>query len=289
MNKKEIKELKQQYDQLYFDYVKNKNLIKDEKHLELEELKDQYKLDRLTLKNPLKASKFQLKLDKKRENRIKNEPPKRGVLEEIGNSVTHGVGAIIGLAFLILMLQISDTSLKLVASSIYGICFILQMLFSCLYHSFRSGSTVKRVFRRFDYSTIYLQLAGTFTPLLLVYTPIRMGYTWVGITLCIIQWALVITGITFVAVFGPGRIRWLHYTLYFVLGWSALVFLPYWVINKDYWLLFYILLGGVIYSLGMIPFAVFRKKKVAHFIWHFVVLAGAIVQFLGIYLCVLPM
>lgn len=289
MNKEEYKNLKKHYNDLQLEYIRAKNAIKDEKKLELEELKDNYKIDRLELKNPIKAEKYRLKVEKKKINRAKNEPPKRGLLEEIGNSVTHGVGAIIGIVFLVLMLLISDTTLKQVASSIYGICFILQMLFSCLYHSFRGGSTVKRIFRRFDYSTIYLQLAGTFTPLLLVYTPIRMHTSWIGIMLCSIMWLLVITGITFVCIFGPGRIRWLHYTLYFVLGWSALVFIPYWIINKDLWLLFYILLGGVIYSLGMIPFALLRKKKGAHFIWHFVVLLGAIIQFLGIYLYVLPM
>lgn len=289
MTKEELKELQKAYDKLEADYIEDKNRILDEKQLELEELKEQYILSRKRLKNPIKAEKYEEKINRKRENRMKNEPPKRTILEEVGNSITHGVGALLGIYFLVIMLLASNTTLKYVASSIYGMCFILQMLFSCLYHSFRPGSTVKRIFRRFDYSTIYLQLAGTFTPLLLVYATTRMNNTIVGVSLCITMWVLVSIGITFVAIFGPGRIRWLHYTLYFVLGWSALVFIPYWFINKDYLLLTFILVGGVVYSLGMIPFAAFRKKKVAHFIWHFAVLIGAICQFIGIYLYCLPL
>lgn len=288
MTKEELKQLEDKYDSLTYEYLKAKNQIIDEKNLELEELKETYKLNKLILKDPIKAEKYRIKLDKKHLNRLKNEPPKRGVLEEVGNATTHGVGAIIGIVFLTMMLIASkDNTLKLIASSIYGVCFIFQMLFSCLYHSFRSGSTVKRVFRRFDYSTIYLQLGGTFTPLLLVNTPKNMHFNTVGITLCCVMWSLIILGITFVCIFGPGRIKGLHYSLYFTLGWSALVFIPYWVINNDIQLLIWILSGGVVYTLGMIPFAAFKKKKSAHFIWHFVVLIGAILQFIGIYLYVI--
>ena len=85
--------------------------------------------------------------------------------------------------------------------------------------------------------------------------------------------------------FGPGRIKWLHYTLYFVLGWSGVLFIPYFI-SDNLPLLFFILGGGVVYTLGMIPF-VLKKKKAAHFIWHFFVLFGAIIQWSGIYLHVL--
>jgi hemolysin III len=152
-----------------------------------------------------------------------------------------------------------------------------------MYHSFRGGSTVKRIFRRFDYSSIYLQIGGTFASFYLVYMVDNMWGLTAGLIFFIIQWALIITGITFVGVFGPGRLRWLHFTLYFVIGWSGLIFLPYWF-KEGNPLLFWILGGGIVYTLGMIPFAALKGKPVAHFIWHFVVLLGAILMWFGIYL-----
>ena len=207
-----------------------------------------------------------------------NEPPRRGVLEEVGNAVTHGVGALLGIAGLVLLLLRSDTGAKVLSSCIYGFCMIVMFLMSCLYHSFKGGSKVKRVWRRFDYISIYLLIGGSFTPLWLVY----WGNVW-GIVLCCVQWAILITGIVFISVFGPGRLRWIHMTLYIAVGWSALVFLPG-MLKNDLPLFLYILGGGVIYTLGIIPFAL--KRKGAHFLWHFFVLFGALVQFLGIYLYV---
>ena len=162
------------------------------------------------------------------------------------------------------------------ASLVYGISLFFLMLMSCLYHAFRSGSTVKRLWRRFDYSSIYLLIGGTFAPLYLVY----WGNT-LGIVLFCVQWGLILLGITTICIFGPGRFRWLHFTLYFVIGWSGLMFFPDWW-NHNRPLMAMILLGGVIYTVGMVPFV--KDKKYNHFIWHFFVLAGAILHWLGIYM-----
>ena len=168
-----------------------------------------------------------IKKEKKQRIRALNEPPQRPVLEEIGNAVTHGVGAILGITGLVLLLLKSDTGLKITASIVYGLSMTVMMLMSCLYHSFKKGSTVKRIWRRFDYSSIYLLIGGTFAPIYLVY----WGNV-LGISLFAVQWALIITGITFVCVFGPGRLKWLHYTLYFAIGWSGLIFIPDFIQNN---------------------------------------------------------
>lgn len=219
------------------------------------------------------------KEEKKKHFRELNEPPILTLGEEIGNAITHGIGAILAIAGMILLLLKSDTSLKVMASCFYGISLFFLMLMSCLYHSFKSGSTVKRLWRRFDYSSIYLLIGGTFAPLYLVY----LGNT-LGIVLFCIQWFLIILGITIIGVFGPGRYRWVHFTLYFVIGWSGLMFLPDWIKKHEFNLLWSILLGGVIYTIGMIPFL--KDKKYDHFIWHFFVLAGAIIHWFAIYLFV---
>lgn len=222
--------------------------------------------------------KTQEKEKRRKQIRELNEPPKLTIVEEVGNAVTHGVGAMLALAGMILLLLKSDTGLKVMASCFYGISLFILMLMSCLYHSFKSGSTVKRLWRRFDYSSIYLLIGGTLAPLYLVY----WGNT-LGIVLFCVQWSLIIFGVTMICIFGPGRFRWIHFTLYFAIGWSALMFFPDWIKHSTH-LLFMMLIGGVLYTIGMIPFV--KDKKYSHFIWHFFVLAGAVFHWFGIYLYV---
>ncbi len=204
------------------------------------------------------------------------EPPKRSVLEEIGNAVTHGVGALLSIAGAVLLLIHASTGPRLAAAIVYGFCLIMMFLMSCLYHAFRWGSKVKRLWRRFDYISIYLLIGGTFTPLWLLY--------WRGIwgtVLCIAEWAVIIAGVTLIGVFGPEKARPVHMTLYIVLGWCGLVFLPR-MIQHDLPLFLFTLGGGLMYTLGIIPFAL--KKRGAHFIWHFFVLFGAAAHWFGIFL-----
>jgi len=217
---------------------------------------------------------------RRKANRILNEPPVRSLPEEVGNSVSHGIGAGLAIAGFILLLVKSNSVLSYMASFFYGIPLILMFLMSCLYHAYRCGSTVKRLWRRFDYCSIYLLIGGTFAPLYLIY----WGNT-LGIVLFCVQWGLIIAGISLVGVFGPKKFSAVHYTLYFLIGWSAIMFMPGWFKN-DRPLLVFILLGGIIYTLGMIPFA--RDRKGDHFIWHIFVLAGALIHWFGIYFFVYP-
>ena len=202
--------------------------------------------------------------------KIRREPPKRSIPEEVGNATTHGIGALFGIAGLVLLLIRSDTGMKLCASLIYGICFVLMFLMSCLYHSFKWGTGVKRLWRRFDYISIYLLIGGSFTPLWLLF--------WEGtdgILFCISEWILILAGITLIGVFGPEKAGKVHMSLYVILGWCGLIFLPR-MIHENLPLFFFIFGGGILYTVGIIPFA--ARRKGAHFIWHFFVLFGAIVH-----------
>ena len=95
------------------------------------------------------------KEERKQELQKLNEPPVLTILEEVGNAITHGVGAVLALVGFILLLLKSDTGMKVMASCFYGISLFILMLMSCLYHSFKSGSKVKRIWRRFDYASSY--------------------------------------------------------------------------------------------------------------------------------------
>ena len=207
--------------------------------------------------------------------RARNEPPRLTAGEERFNAVSHGAGAVLAAAGMVLLLLRSDTPLKVTASCFYGVSMVLMMVMSSVYHAMRTGSRAKRICRRFDYTSIYLLIGGTFAPVLLLY----LGGT-LGIVLFCIQWAVILAGVTIVAVFGPGRWPALHFTLYFLIGWSGLLFLPQMFLHART-LLWYILAGGLVYTLGMIPFAL--KKKYSHCVWHVFVLAAAALHWIGIY------
>ena len=214
----------------------------------------------------------------KAERPPRQEPPKRSILEEVGNAVTHGIGTLLGVAGMVLMLLRSHTDTQILAALIYGTCFFLMFLMSCLYHSFKWGTTVKRIWRRFDYISIYLLIGGSFTPLWLLY----WGGT-AGMICCIVQWSVILTGIVLIAVFGPEKLRKIHMSLYVILGWCGLVFLPRMIGNGSMTLFAFTLGGGILYTLGIIPFTM--HKRGAHFIWHFFVLFGAVAHWFGIFLC----
>lgn len=215
------------------------------------------------------------KVVRRARTRALNEPPRLTVGEEAFNAVSHGAGALLGAAAMAALLGKSQGPLEVLAAWVYGVSMIFMMLASCVYHAMPAGSKAKRVLRRFDYTSIYLLIGGTFAPILLVYVGGALG-----VALFCLQWGVILFGVTMVAVFGPGRWRPLHFTLYFLIGWSGLLFLPDFYRN-DLPLLSFILLGGLVYTLGMIPFA--RKGKYNHCIWHVFVLAAAALQWVGVY------
>jgi len=204
------------------------------------------------------------------------DPPKRSVLEEIGNSVTHGVGALLSIVALILMLVSSSGWVEMLSAYLYFFGLFTMFTVSCLYHSFAHGTAVKRLFRRFDYSCIYLLIGATFAPILLC----SVGGVF-GLTYFIIQWSVIVIGIAAVATFGPQRYKAFRIFTYLALGWSGLVLLPELIAGSPAFAWFTVG-GGAVYSIGIIPYAM--KKGPSHFIWHFFVLLGAVVQWIGIYL-----
>ena len=107
----------------------------------------------------------------------RNEPPRLTLGEEIFNSISHGLGIGLAIAGMVLLLLKSHTGLEIMASCFYGISMIIMMSMSSLYHAMPAGSTIKRVWRRFDYTSIYLLIGGTFAPILLVYLGKTIGVT----------------------------------------------------------------------------------------------------------------
>lgn len=216
------------------------------------------------------------KLRKQEERRRREEPPTLGVGEQRGNALTHGIGAVLSVAATVLMLRKAATGMETVSALVYGVCMTLLFSMSCVYHSLPVGSRIKRIWRRLDYASIYLLIGGTFTPLVLL----CLGGI-PGIAVCLVLWALLVPGIVLLSVFGPGRFRKLHFALYFSIGWSGILFMPL-LYRYSPALMLFVLVGGAIYTFGMIPFCK-KGKKNMHLLWHFFVLAAAALHWAGIF------
>ena len=253
--------------------MKNEKIIKEKYRRECKAHKRRYKAKKRSLKRHLS---YELEAYRAHIGRpIPKDPPKRSLIEEILNSATHGIGAILSVIALYLMLREADGASQTVGAIIYFFGMLASFGMSCLYHAFPHGSGVKRLFRRFDYLSIYLLIGATFAVPILSIVGGAFGYSFF-----VIQWLIIAVGIALVSVFGPTRLRKLHIPLYVLLGWSALMLLPaLWSFSPS--LAIHILAGGVIYTLGIIPFVL--KIPMSHVIWHFFVLAGALTQWAGIY------
>jgi hemolysin III len=198
--------------------------------------------------------------------------------EELANAISHGVAALLGIVGLVLLLVKSTNTSEYVGSAIFGASIIILYTMSCLYHSFPPGTT-KAVFKRFDHVSIYLLIGGTFAPIFLIALPSPLK--WIMLAA---QWAIIITGIVLKAVM-VYRFQKVHIVLFLLLGWSGVFFMH--KLAAFPYSLWFILAGGVAYSIGVIFYAL-RPFKYAHFIWHLFVMAGTTLQFFAIYLYLLP-
>lgn len=200
--------------------------------------------------------------------------------EEIFNSITHGLGVIFGIVALtiLLFIAINDGNVsEIVGFSIYGVCIILMFLSSTLYHSF-TIEKVKKVLRVFDHSSIFLFIAGTYTPIVLLTLEggLRIGIL-VGI------WSIAIAGVLFkIFTFGKyDRLKRASVIIYIAMGWFAIVPIKQ-IINATSLSFFYwILAGGLLYTIGTIFYSN-KRIPLNHGIWHLFVLAASITHFIGI-------
>ena len=199
------------------------------------------------------------------------------VLIEVLNAATHGIGAllsIIATVALILKGVQHGSHLEIVSYAIYGASLFLLFLNSTLYHSF-SLTRYKDVFQKIDHSSIYLLIAGTYTPYLMVSIGGLVGYGFLALV-----WSLAIGGIIF-EVSAIGRWPKLSTFLYLGLGWLS-VFIIYPLAQSiPLTGILLLALGGVTYSLGTIFYRM-KNNKWMHIIWHLFVLGGAIFMFYSI-------
>lgn len=202
--------------------------------------------------------------------------------EEIANSISHGIGLVFGIVGLVLLLgQAADThasTLAITSYALYGGSMILLFLASTLYHAV-PHPRAKIWLKKFDHCAIYLLIAGTYTPFLLVGldSPLARG-------LMVVIWSLALLGILFKLTIAH-RFKVLSLVTYLAMGWLSLVVIYQLATRLSPGGVTLLALGGLIYSLGVI-FYVCKRIPYNHAIWHGFVLGGSVCHFLAIYLYV---
>jgi len=202
--------------------------------------------------------------------------------EEIANSISHGIGLVFGIVGLVLLLgQAVDThasTLAITSYALYGGSMILLFLASTLYHAI-PHPRAKTWLKKFDHCAIYLLIAGTYTPFLLVGldSPLARG-------LMVVIWSLALLGILFKLTIAH-RFKVLSLVTYLAMGWLSLVVIYQLATRLSPGGVTLLAVGGLIYSLGVI-FYVSKRIPYNHAIWHGFVLGGSVCHFLAIYLYV---
>lgn len=200
--------------------------------------------------------------------------------EEIANAITHGIGAILAIAaaaLLVVFASLTGDAFKIVSYSIFGFSLIMMYLGSTLYHSI-SNKKAKTVFRVIDHSAIYILIAGTYTPFILV----KLRDNVVAIIILIVLWVLTIVGIVFKSIW-LNKFEKLSTIIYLLMGWAIIFIFGDVVKLIPRLCLVMLALGGLSYTFGCI-FFIKDKWPYNHAIWHIFVLAGSILHFFAVIL-----
>jgi len=198
--------------------------------------------------------------------------------EEVFNCVTHGLMALIMMILIpicAVYAYIQGGFIQSFSVSVFTICIFLMFLVSTLYHAMEYDSPHKQVFRILDHIFIYFAIAGSYTPVALC-----LITGWQGIVILIIQWTMVLVGILYKSI-SIKSLPKLSLTIYLVMGWTVILFIPPLIKNASSIFLWLLVLGGVLYSIGAYFYA---KKDLSynHVIWHIFISVASLLHFIGI-------
>jgi hemolysin III len=204
-------------------------------------------------------------------------------IEEIANTITHGFGlalSVAGLVILLVLAALRGGALQIVSCAIYGTTLITLYAASTLYHGI-AAPRFKRALRIFDHSAIFLLIAGTYTPFLLVNLRGAWGWSLFGVV-----WGLAMAGIVFKFWFVE-RFGFLSTTVYLLMGWLVVIAARPVLSHVPASELIWLVAGGLCYTAGVIFYAS-KRIPYAHVIWHVFVLAGSTCHYFAVLRCLLP-
>ena len=204
--------------------------------------------------------------------------------EEILNTFTHVLGFIFSLGvllFFIIFNLVNHLSFSyMIPYNVYVLSMMIVFGVSSLYHCSKFESKYRAVLRIIDHSDIYLFVFGTYLPLCLY----GISNTPIAITAIILESVFMTMGIILNIIPINNKIlKIIAYIIYIIDGWLMIFFYPF-GIGMDFYVFLFILLGGVVYSIGAITYAIGKKRKYFHSLFHIFVVLGAVTQFVGIYL-----
>jgi len=194
------------------------------------------------------------------------------------NSITHLFGAVAaaaGLAVLVVLAAQQGDAWKLVSFSVYGATLFLLYLFSTLYHSTRGRA--KPILAKLDHAAIYLLIAGSYTPFTLVTLRGAWGWTLFGMI-----WGLAVLGMVVDSLHRKDARRILPVAIYIVMGWLVLIAFKPLLAALAHAGVLWLVAGGLFYTLGIVFYALDKKLRHSHGIWHLFVLAGSISHYLAV-------
>ena len=215
----------------------------------------------------------------------KSKKPAYTLAEELINSISHGTGALAaagGMAVLIVFSALQGDVWKVVSSSIYGATMIMLYTFSALYHSFTDGK-VKSVFRIFDHCSIFLLIAGSYTPFTLV--TLREATPAIGWTLFGVVWGAAIIGIV-LNIVSLEKFKVFSMICYIAMGWVIIFAIRPLLNVMNAWSLWLLVGGGVFYTVGVIFYAI-KKVRYFHSVWHIFTVAGSVCHYFSILFAVI--
>lgn len=200
--------------------------------------------------------------------------------EEIANITLHSFGlflSLVGLGVLVALAASSGSLMRMISASIYGVSLFLVYVASILFHTSLAISLPwKKALETVDHCAIYLLIAGTYTPFLMVSIPGVLGWTMLALI-----WGLAVAGILYKVFFFYSS-DLLSTLAYIVMGWLCLVFIQPLHGQIGWWGIGGLFVGGVCYTLGAIFYLLDHKFRFAHAVWHSFVIAGSFCHYLTI-------
>lgn len=227
-------------------------------------------------KKEVLSEKAKLRLKKLKEFNL----PEYSISEELMNAISHGIGAALSIAAIVLLIVNSKFEIKsVICVTIYSVSLFVLYIISTLYHALLP-SKAKKVFRVLDHCSIFLLIAGTYTPICLLVLNSVVG--WI---LFFVVWVAAIVGIVFNSI-DIKKFSKFSMICYIAMGWVVIFALKPLIDSITTSQLTLLVSGGLAYTVGAVLYVIGKKQKYIHSVWHLFVLLGSILHFFMIFSCI---
>lgn len=217
----------------------------------------------------------------KNKRKLNIKIPKYTLGEELFNSISHGLGALLSVAALVLMIVKADEAKTEVTTALFGSTMIILYTMSCIYHALSSKLEGKKVLRVLDHCNVYLLVFGTYIPVALLGVGGALGWTLFGVVALVTTLGIVFSSISI------DKFQVVEVICHLLNGWSILFGIPALLTTMGQKGITYLIIGGIMYTLGSILYGVGSKKKYMHCIFHVFCLVGTFFHFLAVYICLI--